>query len=122
MSLSNIHFDLKELLKDALEKKEYKKVLKLMEKLVDSPSHSFSPNEFDGVLYKDVKNLLTSKENLENLLLSTKIIFENKDELLEFFQLLLDYGYKDVAISYFEEIMMNIADFEIIDGFNSILK
>jgi len=121
MSLSNIHFDLKELLKSAIEKKEYGKVMMLMEKLL-SDSSPFNTEELNGILFSDVKSLVKTREDLENILLSTKVIFENKNDLLQFFEMLLKYGYKESAISYFEELLSNFNDYELIDGFNALLQ
>ena len=122
MSLSNIHFDLKELLKKAIENKEYDKVMKLMNKLLNENNAPFDPNEINGIKFSDVKEIVKSKEELENILLSTKVIFESKDELLQFFEMLLKYGYKESAISYFEELILNMNDYDIIEGFNSLLR
>jgi len=122
MSLSNIHFDLKELLKKAIENKEYDKVMKLMNKLLNKNNAPFDANEINGIKFSDVKEIVKSKEELENILLSTKVIFESKDELLEFFEMLLKYGYKESAISYFEELILNMNDYDIIEGFNSLLR
>jgi hypothetical protein len=122
MSLSNIHFDLKELLKNAIENKEYGKVMKLLEKLLTDPSSSFNSEEINGILFSDVKALVKTKEDLENILLSTKVVFEQKEELLEFFEMLLNYGYKESAISYFEDLLSNFKDYELIDGFNALLQ
>lgn len=122
MSLSNIHFDLKELLKSAIEKKEYEKVMKLMEKLVTDSSSPFNSEEINGILFSDVKQIVKTKEDLENILLSTKVVFETKEDLLEFFEMLLNYGYKDSAISYFEDMLSKISDYELIEGFNTLLQ
>ncbi len=118
MSLSNIHFDLKELLKEALEKKDYNKVMSILERF-------FSPlnNEnIDAILFKDVKTIVKTKEDLENILLSTKVAFEKKEEIIEFFKMLIDYGFKENAFDYFEHFISEVNDLEIIDGLSSILK
>ena len=81
-----------------------------------------SPENFDGVFFKDVKHLINSKEDLENLLFSTKILFETKDEVVEFFDILLKYGKKESALNYLEELITQINDVEMIDKFNSLLK
>ena len=122
MSLSNIHFDLKELLKKAIENKEYDKVMKLMNKLLNENNAPFGVNEINGIKFSDVKEIVKSREEFENILLSTKVIFESKEDLLEFFELLLKYGYKDSAINYFEEVILNLNDYDIIEGFNSLLR
>ena len=120
MSLRNIHSDIKEIIKEAIAKKDYQKVMAILNKLF-SPSLSQN-NEIDGIFFKDVKQIVKTKEDLENILLSTKVVFESKDELIEFFEMLLKYGFKENAISYFEELLQNLDDIEIIDGFNSLLK
>jgi len=122
MNSSNIHFDLKELLKSAIEKKEYEKVMRLMKKLLDDSPSPFSNDEINGILFSDVKELVKTKEDLENILLSTKVVFESKEELLQFFEMLLNYGYKESAISYFEELLSNFNDYELIEGFNTLLQ
>ncbi|WP_456470199.1 hypothetical protein [Caminibacter sp.] len=75
-----------------------------------------------AVSFKDIRDLIKSKEDLENVLLSTKVYFETKEELLDFFDILLKYGFKENAISYFEELLQNSNDIEIVNGFNSLLK
>jgi hypothetical protein len=120
MSLRNIHSDIKEIIKEAIAKKDYQKVMAILNKLF-SPSLSQN-NEIDGIFFKDVKQIVKTKEDLENILLSIKVVFENKDELIEFFEMLLKYGFKENAISYFEELLQNLDDIEIIDGFNSLLR
>jgi hypothetical protein len=121
MSLRNIRFDIKAILEDAIAKKDYKRVMKILNE-VFKDNKVLEPNEFDGILFSDVKEIVKTKEDLENLLLSTKVVFESKEDLLEFFELLLKHGFKENAISYFEELLPLINDLEIIDGFNSLLK
>ncbi|TLD83988.1 hypothetical protein LS70_004050 [Helicobacter sp. MIT 11-5569] len=61
----------------------------------------------DGILYKDFEILekeIGFKEAFTDLMFSTKIIFTNKNEFLFFMQNLVKYGFKDVAINYFENI------------------
>ena len=120
MSLQNIHFDLKTILKEAISKKDYKLALKIINKLIAS-SDSFYFEEIDGISFKDVRRIVKTKEDLENILLSTKVLFEEKEEIIEFFDLLLKYGFKENAISYFEDLISQIEDAEIINGFNKLL-
>jgi len=118
MSLRNIHSDLKFLLEEAISQKNYKKAIDIINKLIPS---SFNSETVDGILFKDVKQLVDSKEDLENILLSTRVFFEQKEELLEFFDMLLKYGFRENAISYFEDLIKQMNDLEIIDGFNNLL-
>ncbi len=119
MNLQNIRSDIKEILKEAIAKKDYKTVMAILDKLF---SPSFNSEDINAVLFKDVKNIVKTKEDLENILLSSKVAFESKEEVLEFFDMLLKYGFKENAISYFEELISEINDLEIIDGFNLLLK
>ncbi|AZV47530.1 hypothetical protein C3L23_08735 [Nautilia sp. PV-1] len=96
--------------------------MKLMEKLVTDSSSPFNSEEINGILFSDVKQIVKTKEDLENILLSTKVVFETKEDLLEFFEMLLNYGYKDSAISYFEDMLSKISDYELIEGFNTLLQ
>ena len=121
MSLSNIQYNLKELLRSAIENKEYGKVMMLLEKLLNDSSSPFNSEEINGILFNDVKSIVRNKEDLESILLSTKVIFENKEDLLEFFEMLLKFGYKESAINYFENVLANIGDYELIDRFNALL-
>jgi len=121
MSLLNIRSDIKELLEDAIAKKDYNRVMKILNEILKEETLP-NNNEIDGILFSDVKKIVKNKEQLENILLSTRVVCETKEDLLEFFELLLKYGFKENAISYFEELLPLINDIEIIDGFNSLLK
>ena len=61
-------------------------------------------NELDGILYEDIKDLLDSKENIENVLFTTKLIFSSNEELVEFMNKLMQFGYEDMAFDYVEHI------------------
>ena len=61
----------------------------------------------DGILYADFETLAKKigfKEAFEDLMFSSKIIFTSKSDFLIFMQNLVEYGFKDVAIHYFENI------------------
>ena len=118
MNLQNIHSDLKFLLEEAISQKNYKKAMDIITKLIPP---SFNSDIVEGILFKDVKKIVSSKEDLENILLSTRVFFEQKEELLEFFDMLLKYGFRENAISYFEDLITQMNDLEIIDGFNNLL-
>jgi hypothetical protein len=120
MSYSNIHSEIKAILKEAIEKKDYKRIMKILDSLVKEKK--FNPESINGILFKDIKEIIKTKEDLENIILSTKVIFEKKEEVLEFFDLLLKYGFRENAIDYFEDLIFNINDLELIEGFNTLLK
>jgi len=60
-------------------------------------------NELDGILYQDIKDIL-DKVTLENILFTTKVMFLDNEELIEFMNKLNEYGYEDVALDYVESI------------------
>jgi len=122
MSLLSIHSELKSILKEAIKNKDYKTALKIIEKLFSKPSLDLNKEYVDGIFFKDVKSIVKSKEDLENILLSTKVLFESKEEVLEFFDMLLKYGFKENAISYFDDLISQLDDIELIDGFNTLLR
>jgi len=61
-------------------------------------------NEFEGVLFEDVKHLLDRKETLENILFTTRVMFVNQEELVSFINKLMEYGYEDMALDYVESL------------------
>jgi hypothetical protein len=122
MNYLNIHSEIKAILKEAMDRKDYKKVMKILKSMVKKRDKKFNPDSINGILFKDIKESIKTKEDLENIILSTKVIFETKEEVLEFFELLLKYGFKENAIDYFEELILNVNDLELIEGFNTLLK
>ncbi|MDA3967265.1 MULTISPECIES: hypothetical protein [Helicobacter] len=73
---------------------------KVMDKL-----REIDVDKSDGILYSDFKKIVNDigfKEAFENLMFSSKIIFTNKNEFLYFVRNLVEFGYEEVAINYFE--------------------
>jgi len=95
--------------------------MKILNKYIKNPSTPLNPDEIDGIPFYDVKHIVKTREDLENILLSTKVIFENKEELLSFFDMLLRFGFKENAITYFEELL-SPEDYDLINGFNDLLQ
>jgi hypothetical protein len=79
-------------------------------------------DELNGVLYKDIKNIIASKEELENTLFSTKIIFTNQSELIEFMNKLIEFGYENIALDYAEnaygKIVFDFSNLKIYENNN----
>jgi len=61
-------------------------------------------DELDGILYQDIKDILKDKTQLENVLFTTKIMFVDNSELIEFMNKLMEFGYEDMALDYVENI------------------
>jgi hypothetical protein len=61
-------------------------------------------HELEGVLFEDIKHLLNRKEDLENILFTTRVMFINQEELVEFINKLMEYGYEDMALDYVESL------------------
>ena len=72
-------------------------------------------NELEGVLFQDIKELLNNKETLENLLFTTRVMFLNQDELVEFINKLIEYGYEDMALDYVESLHDKIGPLDFSD-------
>jgi len=65
--------------------------------------------EVDAILYEDIKDIIYNKTQLENLLFTTKqIIFKNNDELVEFINKLIEFGFEDKALDYVENLYNKI--------------
>ncbi len=75
---------------------------------VDDMKENFIEYE-DGIEYKDFKNFIYDREDfiqaLEDLMFSTKLIIQRKEDFVEFITLLLDNGYKNSALNYLESAM-----------------
>jgi len=65
-------------------------------------------NSLDGVLYQDIKDIINDRESLENIIFNNKVLFLNQDELVEFINKLIKYGYEDMALDYLENIYDNV--------------
>jgi hypothetical protein len=63
-----------------------------------------NPDEMDGVLYEDIKDKLNNKEEIENILFATRVVFMKKSELIEFMHKLMQFGYEDIALDYVEDL------------------
>ncbi len=60
----------------------------------------------DGILYADFKLLVKDnnnfKETFENIMFSTRVIITAKDDFIDFLDLLLHNGFKEMGLSYLE--------------------
>ncbi|MGX3012238.1 hypothetical protein ACWIUD_11945 [Helicobacter sp. 23-1044] len=64
-------------------------------------------NDIDGILYSDFKKLVAAsnfKKIFECAMFSTKIIFTNKGDFVEFLDLLVENDFGDVAMQYIETL------------------
>ncbi|MGX2983827.1 hypothetical protein [Helicobacter sp. 23-1045] len=64
-------------------------------------------NDIDGILYSDFKKLVRGsnfKKIFEYAMFSTKIIFTNKGDFVEFLDLLVENDFGDVAMQYIETL------------------
>jgi len=63
-------------------------------------------NEENGIGYEDFKTFIDSKnsfkEAFEDIMFSTKIIIHKKDDFIDFLEKLIDNGFKDISLNYFE--------------------
>ncbi|WP_024954093.1 hypothetical protein [Sulfurospirillum arcachonense] len=63
-------------------------------------------NEENGIAYEDFKifieNKSSFKEAFEDIMFSTKVIIHKKDDFIDFLEQLIDNGFKDISLNYFE--------------------
>lgn len=63
-------------------------------------------NEENGIAYEDFKAFIDNKESFkeafEDIMFSTKVIIHKKDDFIDFLEKLIDNGFKDVSMNYFE--------------------
>ena len=63
-------------------------------------------NEENGIAYEDFKTFIDNKESFkeafEDIMFSTKVIIHKKDDFIDFLEKLIDNGFKDVSMNYFE--------------------
>lgn len=61
----------------------------------------------DAILYSDFKQLVKSrgdfKQAFEDIMFSTKVIINKKDDFLNFLNDLIDNGFEEMALSYLED-------------------
>jgi len=63
-------------------------------------------NEENGIAYEDFKLFIENKESFkeafEDIMFSTKVIIHKKDDFIDFLEKLIDNGFKEVSMNYFE--------------------
>lgn len=63
-------------------------------------------DEENGIAYDDFRKIVEDKndfkEAFEDIMFSTKVIIYNKDDFLDFLEQLINNGYKDISMNYFE--------------------
>ena len=63
-------------------------------------------NEENGIAYEDFKIVIEGKNNFkeafEDIMFSTKVIIHRKDDFIDFLEKLIDNGFKDISLNYFE--------------------
>ncbi len=92
-------------------------IYEILETLLDSDRPDISENiklknfeNFEnGITYKDFLYLVDDRESfqraLEDLMFSTRIIIEKKEDFIEFINLLLENNYSSLALSYLENAL-----------------
>lgn len=63
-------------------------------------------DEENGIAYEDFKVIIENKksfkEAFEDIMFSTKVIIQNKEDFLDFLEQLIDNGFTDMSMNYFE--------------------
>lgn len=77
----------------------------------------------DGVLYQDIKERINNKVFLQNLIMSSPIIFSSKDEILEFIDILNEFEMQKIAFEYMDRIETQINNIlDISEMYNRLLN
>ncbi|BDQ29462.1 hypothetical protein [Helicobacter ailurogastricus] len=72
-----------------------------------STENQLKAESLEGILYGDFKAMCAGKdfkEVFENLMFSTKVIFDKKEDFYEFLDNLVENGFYDMSISYIENM------------------
>jgi hypothetical protein len=63
-------------------------------------------DEENGIAYDDFRKIVADKndfkEAFEDIMFSTKVIIQNKEDFLDFLEELIKNGYTDISMNYFE--------------------
>lgn len=63
-------------------------------------------NEENGIPYEDFRTIIAEKNNFkeafEDIMFSTKVIIHNKNDFLHFLEQLIDNGFTEMSLNYFE--------------------
>jgi len=63
-------------------------------------------DEENGIAYDDFRAFIESKDSFreafENIMFSTKVIIHKKDDFIDFLEKLIDNGFKEMSMNYFE--------------------
>ena len=64
----------------------------------------------NGVEYEDFKKVIKQRDNIketiENVMFSSKLIINSKEDMVDFIELLMDNDFKDEALTYLESAIM----------------
>ena len=88
--------------------KDMEEILKMVE---FKKQEDKQENEFEDGYALNYQDFLKSEEELgfqksfENIIYSTKLVIDNRDDFLDFLEKLLDNGYKDMTLNYIENVM-----------------
>ncbi len=85
----------------------------------------FSQSIVDGIEYKDFISIAKTKPSmrvaLEDLMFSSKLIINNKEDMMNFIELLYEYDFKDEAFIYLENAISIFPDDYFEDKFKKFL-
>jgi hypothetical protein len=63
-------------------------------------------DEENGIAYDDFRTIISEKESFkeafEDIMFSTKVIIHNKEDFLDFLEQLVENGFKEMSMNYFE--------------------
>jgi tetratricopeptide (TPR) repeat protein len=97
--------DFEESIKDIIDALEIDDVEQMSELLFQKELET-KIDEENGIAYDDFKTIIDNKksfkEAFEDIMFSTKVIIHNKEDFLDFLEQLLENGFTEMSMSYFE--------------------
>jgi tetratricopeptide (TPR) repeat protein len=74
------------------------------------------PDTADGISYQEFKELVADRGDFrrafEDIMFSTRVVISEKEDLLDFMQLLVEHGFDEMAIRYIESFALSFPDEE----------
>jgi tetratricopeptide (TPR) repeat protein len=74
------------------------------------------PETADGISYQEFKELVADRGDFrrafEDIMFSTRVVISEKEDLLDFMQLLVEHGFDEMAIRYIESFALSFPDEE----------
>jgi hypothetical protein len=72
--------------------------------------------------FKEIAPLLREWKDVENIFLSGQLVIEDREDIVNFFRILLEMGERERAIELLDDHFLNSIDWETIDELNRLFS